>query len=80
MGKHPVEEGFFSSWSSGLGRRAVCARMSERAFGTRLESEAVELEQGCLLTCQIQALVNALVGALSLPVVGEENNNLTWGW
>lgn len=24
--------------------------------------------------------VKALVGALSVRVVGEENNNLTWGW
>lgn len=47
--------GFFSPGALGLGRRAARARMSKGTFGTRLESEAVELEQGCLLTCQIQA-------------------------
>lgn len=42
-----MEEGLLAG-AVGLARRAARARMSKRAFGTRLESEAVELEQGLL--------------------------------
>lgn len=54
-GSTPWKRGFLPPGVLGLGRRAAHARMSKRTFGTRLESEAIELEQGCLLTCQIQA-------------------------
>lgn len=54
-GSTPWKRVFFPPGALGWGRRSACARMSKRAFGTRLESEAIELEQSCLLTCQIQA-------------------------